>query len=246
MLLANINTSVGNTATNLGEGLRDAFYRVVTFVPQFLLFLLILLLGFFIARALGKAVDRLLTKAGFDKAVERGGIREALNQSGYHPSQILGKIAFYTIFLFVLQLAFGVFPPNPISDLLSDFIRYLPNVFVAIVIVVFSASAAAVIRDLVAAMVGGLSYGRLLASSAGGAILVTGVFMALTQLRIAPEIVAGLFYAILAMIVGVVVVAVGGGGIAAMRPRWESALTRLDQELPRAREGMNRPNEGEI
>src|SRR5690606_16105742 len=47
---------------------------------------------------------------------------------------------------------------------------------------------------------------------------------------IAPTIVNGLFYALLAIVVGVTVVAVGGGGIAPMRQRWEKALERVDDE----------------
>jgi hypothetical protein len=60
--------------------------------------------------------------------------------------------------------------------------------------------------------------------------------MALAQLQIAPAIVTGLFYAVLAAFVGVTVVAVGGGGIAPMRERWERALNTVDAEAPRLKE----------
>ena len=60
----------------------------------------------------------------------------------------------------------------------------------------------------------------------GIAIVVLGVFAALNQLEIAPEIVNGLFYAILAIIVGSAVVAVGGGCIQTMRRYWERAATK--------------------
>jgi hypothetical protein len=53
---------------------------------------------------------------------------------------------------------------------------------------------------------------------------------------VAPEIVNGLFYAVLALVVGVGIVAIGGGGIAPMRERWQRALTRLDAEAPRLRQ----------
>lgn len=48
---------------------------------------------------------------------------------------------------------------------------------------------------------------------AGAAILTVGVFAALSQLQIAPAIVTGLFYAILAIVVGSAVIAIGGGGV---------------------------------
>jgi hypothetical protein len=70
---------------------------------------------------------------------------------------------------------------------------------------------------------------------AGAAILTVGIFAALSQLQIAPAILNAVFYAILAIVVGVLIVAVGGGGIQPMRDRWGRALNRLDEEMPRAR-----------
>jgi hypothetical protein len=206
------------------------------FLPKLGAFLVILIAGYFVALFLGGLLDKVLTRVGFDRWVERGGIKQALSRSGYHVSDILGKIAFYTIFLFVLQMAFDVFGPNSISNLLTNIISYLPNVFVAIVITVIAASIGAGVRDIVSASIGGLGYGKIVANLAGGAILVIGAFAALNQLGIAPAIVNGLFYAMLAIIVGVSVVAIGGGGIQPMRQRWENTLNRMDMEIPRVRD----------
>lgn len=227
---------ISRTGYELGGGLQRAWENTIGILPHFLLFLAILVIGYFVAVALGKAADRVLTKLGFDHAVEKSGIKRAMSQSGYHPSDILGKVVFYTIFLFVLQLAFGVFGPNPISDLLTRVIAFLPNIFVAIIITVVAASIAAGVREIVSASLGGLTYGRFLANVAAISIIVVGVFAALSQLGIAPEIVNGLFYALLAAVVGVTIVGIGGGLIAPMRSRWENALTRIDDELPRVKE----------
>ncbi|MDQ3216714.1 MAG: hypothetical protein M3Q18_02440, partial [Actinomycetota bacterium] len=125
------------------QGLGDAFASIATFVPKLIAFLLILVVGYFIAKAISRILDKVLEKVGFDKAVERGGVGKALEKSQYDASSILGRIVFYTLFLFVLQLAFSVFGPNPISELITGVIAYLPNVFVAIVIVVIGAAVAA-------------------------------------------------------------------------------------------------------
>lgn len=60
-----------------------------------------------------------------------------------------------------------------------------------------------------------------------------GAFAALNQLAIAPAIVTGLFYAMLAIVVGVTVIAVGGGGVRAMQTRWENVMRSYDEEKPR-------------
>jgi hypothetical protein len=215
-------------AINIQEGLTDAWTRIASFVPKFLGFLVILVVGYFIAKLVQRLVDGLLERVGFDRWVERGSLRDALAASRFDASDILGLLAFWTVFLLVLQLAFGVFGPNPISDLLFGIISYLPNVFVAVVIVVIAAALAKVVTDVLLATLGSVSGGPWIARGAGLAILVLGVFMALDQLRIAPAIVNGLFYAMLAIIVGSAIVAIGGGGIRTMQRYWERASLNLE------------------
>ena len=212
------------------QGLGTAWAAVAAFVPKLVAFLLILLIGWFIARAIAKVLDRILERIGFDRWVERGGVKRAMSRSRFDASDLLSKIVYYIILLFVLQLAFGVFGPNPISALLQGVIAYLPNVFAALVILVVGAAIAAAVKEIVEASLGGLSYGRGLAVGASAAILVIGFFAALDQLQIAPAIVQGLFYAILAIVVGSAVVAIGGGGIPTMRRYWERAAYRAEAE----------------
>jgi hypothetical protein len=218
------------------NGLGDAWASVATFLPKLVGFLLILVIGYFIAKALAKLVDGILERVGFDRMVERGGVGRALASTRYDASDILGKVVFYALFLFVLQLAFGVFGPNPVSDLIKGVIAYLPNILVAIIIIVIGAAIAAAVKDIVTATLGGLSYGRALGIIASTAILVIAVFAALDQLQIAPAIVRGLFYALLAILVGSSIVAVGGGGIKTMSRYWERAAQRTEVESSRVKQ----------
>jgi hypothetical protein len=89
---------------------------------------------------------------------------------------------------------------------------------------------------MIQAGLGGLRYGKTLGTIASAAVLFIGVFAALNQLNIAPEIVNGLFYATLAVVAGSAIIAIGGGGIVPMRARWERALGRMEQEAPRLKQ----------
>jgi Conserved TM helix len=222
--------------SDVGSALTQGLASVAAFVPKLVAFLLILVVGWLCARVVARVVDRVLERVGFDRAVERGGVRQALARSRYDASDILSRLVFYALMLFVLQLAFGVFGSNPISDLIYAVIAFLPKVFVAVVIVVVTAAVAAAVKEVVEATLGGLSYGRALAGAASGAVLVVGLFAALNQLQIAPEIVNGLFYALLAVVAGSAIVAVGGGGIAPMRRQWEKAIVKAEDEGPRVRQ----------
>jgi hypothetical protein len=148
-------------------------------------------------------------------------------------------VAFYVVLLFVLQLAFGMFGPNPVSELITGVVSYLPNVFAAILIVVVGAAIAAAVKEIVEASLGGLSYGKGLAIAASTAILVVTVFAALDQLNIAENVVTGLFYAILAVVVGSAIVAVGGGGIKTMQRYWERTAERAEREGSNMRDEMD-------
>ena len=213
--------------------MEDAWAKVAAFVPKLVGFLLILVIGYFVAKLLAKAVDAVLERVGFDKAVERGGVKKALAKSKYDASDIVGKIVFYGLFLVVLQMAFGVFGPNPVSDLLASAIAYLPKVVAAILIVVVASAIAAAVKELIQASLGGLSYGKTLANGAGIAIIAVGAFAALNQLQVAPAIVNGLFYATLAIVAGSAIIAIGGGGIKPMQQRWEQTMQRYDEEKPK-------------
>jgi hypothetical protein len=229
--------------SSVSQSFRDLLDTVIQFLPKLIGFLLILIIGYFIAKALQKIINKVLEKVGFDNAVEKGGIKKALEKSQYDASDILAKIVFYAVMLFVLSTAFGVFGQNPISDYLAAIIGYLPKVFVAILILVIASAIAAGVKLLVQNTLGGLSYGKVLANVASIVILALGVIAALNQLQIAQNVVNAVLYASLAAVVGIAIVAIGGGGIAPMRQRWESTLAKVEGEAPNAaREAKNSPS----
>jgi hypothetical protein len=223
-------------AVDFQGGVESAWSNVATFVPKLVAALVILLVGWMVAKAVASILNKVLERVGFDRVVERGGVRQVLARSKYDPSDILAKLAFWTIMLFVLQLAFGVFGANPISDLLRGLIAYLPNIFVAILILVIAAAVARAVTELLSNLLSAMQGGQLLARGAGIAILVFAAFAALDQLQIAPRIVTGLWYAILAAVVGSVIVAVGGGGIRTMQHYWERTATQAEQRAPQLRQ----------
>jgi Conserved TM helix len=228
-------------AIDFQGGLSNAWSNVIAFVPRLAAALLIILVGYLIARVVAGVLNKVLERVGFDRAVDRGGIRQALAKSKYDPSDIIAKLAFWLIFLVTLQIAFGVFGPNPISDLLRGLIAYLPNVLVAVLIVVIAAAIAKAVSDLLSSLLSGVSGGPVMAKGAGIAILVFGAFAALDQLKIAPRIVTGLWYAILAILVGSAVVSIGGGGIKPMQRYWERATAKAEQRGPEFRQRAQQP-----
>jgi hypothetical protein len=142
----------------------------------------------------------------------------------------VAKLVYYIVLHFTLQLAFGVWGPNPVSDLIKGIVAWLPNLLIAIVIVVVATAIAAGVRNLVGSALGGLSYGRLLANLAFVFIVGVGAIAALNQIGVATTVTTPILIAVLATIAGILVVGVGGGLVRPMQGRWERWLGRAEQE----------------
>jgi hypothetical protein len=227
-------------AVDFQSGWNDAWSSVATFVPKLLAALVIFIIGYFVAKALANITNRVLERVGFDRAVERGGLRRALARSKYDPSDILAKLVYWAVLLLTLQLAFGIFGPNPVSDLLAGIIAYLPRIFVAILILVIAGAVAKAVRDLLGSVLSGVSFGPQLATAAGIAIVVLGAFAALDQLAIAPEIVSGLWWALLAVVAGSLIISFGVGGIPVARGYLQRMAARAEERAPEVRAAASR------
>ncbi|MFE7800541.1 hypothetical protein [Nocardia sp. NPDC057440] len=233
-------------AIDFQQGFSDAWSSVATFVPKLAGFLVILLIGWIVAKAVAAIVDRVLERVGFDRLAERGGIKHILARSRYDASDLLAKLAYYAILLIALQLGFGVFGPNPVSDMLNGIVSWLPKAAVAIVIVVIAAAIAHAVRDIVTNVLGGLSYGPALGRFAAVFIWGVGIIAALNQIGVASSVTMPILIAVLATIGGILVVGVGGGMVRPMQRRWDGWLSNLEAEMPAVKghaEAYNRGRE---
>jgi hypothetical protein len=222
-------------AVDFGQGISSAWSSIATFVPKLLAFLVIMFIGWLIAKAIAKAVGKVLERVGFDRVVERGGINRMLARGSMDASDIIAKLLYYAILLITLQIAFSAFGPNPVSAVLADVVTWLPRAVVAIVIVVVAGAIARVVRDLVTNALGGLSYGGLLATMASIFIWGLGIIAALDQIGVATAVTLPVLITVLATIGGIAVVGVGGGLVRPMQSRWDRWLNRAEDEIPHAR-----------
>jgi hypothetical protein len=223
---------------NFSQGLSDAWSSVARFVPKFVGFLVIMVIGWMIARVLSRALDVVLRRIGFERMAERGGISRALANSPYDATGLVCKVVYYALLLIALQLALGVFGANPVSTMIDGVVAWLPRGLVALVIVVVAAAIARVVRDLVGGMLSSLSYGNTLATIASLFILGLGLIAALGQAGIATSVTGPVLVAVLGTIAGILVVGVGGGLVMPMRQRWERMLNTAESEARSAAAGM--------
>ena len=126
-----------------------ALALLFTFVPRLIGFLVILLVGYLVATALSKAVTFLLRKIGFDRISTRIGLTRLESQMGVKmdAAGILGRIVYWFVFLIFLVPAVDSLGLTAVSALLGQVVAYIPNVFVAILILFLGTLASTFVAD---------------------------------------------------------------------------------------------------
>lgn len=224
---------VRDWGTAIMSALGNALNMLLTFVPRFIGFLVILLIGWIIAALVSKALVALLRKVGFDRLSDRIGFTRFEQQMGIRmdPAQLLGKIVFWILFLIFLVPATDALGLPAVSSVINRIVDYLPNVFVAILVLFLGALAATVVADLVRGITANTSIGNpnVFATVARVAVLGFSILIALEQLQIAPALLNLLFAGIIGAAALAFGLAFGIGG--------RDAAQRL---LNRSEEGMSR------
>ncbi len=179
---------------------QSALALIFTFVPRLIGFLVILLVGWIVASAISKAVTFLLRKVGFDRLSDRIGLSRMGQQAGISldAAGILGKVVYWFIFLIFLVPAVDALGLTAVSNILNQIIAYIPNVFVAILILLIGAFAATLAADVIRGALGGARVGNanVIANIARYAIIGFVLLIALEQLGIAPALLNILFTAV--------------------------------------------------
>jgi len=194
--------TVSNWGNAMLTSLANAVNLILTFIPRIIGFLLILLIGWGIAVLVSKAVVWLLRRVGFDNMANRIGLTRFDQRIGIHldPAGVLGKIVFWFVFLIFLVAAADALGLPAVSNILNQLVAYIPNVFVAILVLFLGTLAATFIADIVRGLTAGTNIGNanIFANIARFAIIGFAALIALEQLQIAPALINELFGAVVA------------------------------------------------
>ena len=194
----------------------EALQNFLGFLPALIGALLILIIGWIIAGLLAGLVERGLKAIGFERAAQSTGISGFIQRSGssWTASAIVAEIVKWFIRLLAIQAAASVLGLTQISQIVNAILLWLPNLVVAIVIVVIGALIAKFVSGVVRGSTSqmGFTNPNLLASVAYYAIVVFAVMAAIDQLGIAETVVDTLFIGLVAMVVLAAGLAFGLGG----------------------------------
>jgi small-conductance mechanosensitive channel len=192
------------------QSLSDGLGAILGALPALIGALLILVIGFIIAKVLQGVVTRVLQSMGFEGWMESGGVKQFFerSQTRQTPLSILGKLVFWLVFFIAITMAVDTLGISAISDVLAQFIAYIPQIIAAILILVL----ATLLANFVAGIVRGATGSELAGSIAQYGIIVFAAFAALTQLGIAEELIAPTFLILLGGVALAAALAFGLGG----------------------------------
>ncbi|MDQ4025505.1 MAG: transporter [Actinomycetota bacterium] len=211
--------SLPMAAVKIGDSLQQGLDSFFGFVPNILGFLVILLIGWLIAKAVRAIVNRALDGVGVDRALHESSAGQYVERisPGAKPSHLIGATAYWFIFLFALSAAIGALKIPALTSFIAEVQAFLPNVIVAILIFVGAAALAGAVAGAVQKLMGDTPTGKLVTAVVPGLILAIGTFMMLNQLHIAEEIVTITYAALLGMLAlaGALAFGLGGRDVAA-------------------------------
>jgi hypothetical protein len=211
---------VATPVTNWGEAimtsLAAALAMLLGAIPKVIGFLAILLIGWLIASALAKAVATLLRAVRFNDLAQRAGFSGFVQKMGVHSdaSGLIATLAKWFVRLIVLVAAFDALGLPAVSQVLQQLLLWLPNLVVALVILVLAGLAATALASLVrgSAAEAGLGNPDLLATIARVAVMAFGVVIAVNQIGVAKELVNTLFMGLTGALALALGLAFGLGG----------------------------------
>jgi len=143
--------------------------QVVDLLPKIAAGLGIVILGYIMAKLVGKGIVALSKKLGLEKASDRSGLTKSMQQAGIKRSvsQIVGMVVFWLVMLVFLVAAFDIVQVPGMTTALEEVVNYIPNLLSAIIVVVLGLLLASFVRGLVATGTerAGLTYGQQLAKA---------------------------------------------------------------------------------
>jgi len=179
------------------ESLSGFWSQLSSFVPQLIAALLLLFVGWLLAKIARTGVRRLLTTLKFDKITEKSGLEAFMQHAELELSLagVIGNLVYWLIILVMIVTVANSLGLQMVADLFNKVVLYIPNVIVAILVLVFGTILARFINRLVFAWLSNMEFeGALTVSTFSEyAMMVFVFFIAMEQLQIANELLTAAF-----------------------------------------------------
>jgi Conserved TM helix len=185
------------TTKTAGDYASNFLTAIVEGLPRFLGALLILIIGYFVAKAVAATVHNLLGRAQLNQRVHAGTGGNFIQKALPNPQGLIATVVYWIIFFFAISIAVSVLGIPVLVEFVRAIYAYIPNVIAAFLIFLVAGAVSTAVAALVTNAMGDTPTGKVVATAAPILIMGIATFMILNQLKIAPEIVNIAFAAIM-------------------------------------------------
>lgn len=189
--------------------------KVAVFIPNLFFAVILVLLGFVVAKLLDTLLSKLLAKIGLDRLMAGTGMPKILARAGVHSSvsALIGKIVYWFVLLIFLVSAAENLGLARVSATLDVLALYLPKVFGAALILLAGVLLAQLVSGLVrgAAEGVGLEYANGVGRIAQGLMIIISISVAIGQLEVKTDLLNHVIAIVLISVGLAVALAVGLG-----------------------------------
>jgi hypothetical protein len=197
---------------NIGNSIQRFLNEVFAWIPEVLGAILILVVGYFVAKLIGNVVARALGRVGFDRALRAGPGGEYVQKVTGQPSRLLGMLAYWAVWVGAISLAVTTLGINALTDFVASVYAYLPHVVAAVLIFLVAGAVSAAVAALATRLMGDTSLGKIVATAAPILVMTVATFMILDELLIAQTIVTITYAGLVGAIALASALAFGLGG----------------------------------
>lgn len=201
----------------LSQSFSNLFYGLVAFIPNLVVAIVIFVVGWLVGVGLGRVVGQIVGALRVDQALKPTGIERVLSRAGLelNSGKFLGMLVEWFFIIVFLVAALDVLHLTTVNLFISEVVLgYLPQVIVAVLILLVAAVVADVAERVVAgsARAASLHMAGFLGKVARYAIWIFALLAALAQLNVATAFVQTLFTGIVIAVSLAVGLAFGLGG----------------------------------
>lgn len=186
------------------------------FLPNLFGALLLLIIGWLVAKVVRAGVSRLLRLLRFQQLAERAGIEDFLRQSYITTTTtaIVAALAYWFVLLITVVMVVNSLGLTVVAELFNRAALYVPHVIAAVLVLVFGVLLARLLGRSLFAMLKNMEFegAGTVATLAEYAIIVFVVFMALEQLQISTVLLHSAFQISFGAICLALALAFGLGG----------------------------------
>ena len=189
--------------------------RVAVFIPNLVGAMVLVLLGFVVAKLLDTLLSKVLAKIGLDRLMAGTGLTKMIGRVGIQVSvsTLIGKIVYWFILLVFLVSAAELLGLERVSATLDVLALYVPKVFGAALVLLAGVLLAQLLNGVVrgAAEGVGLEYANGLGRIAQGLIIIISLSVAIGQLEVKTDLLNNVIAIVLISVVAVALLALGLG-----------------------------------